>query len=244
MEKLTVIQNYLAYITFFTEILPLIFCILFYKKLNTKALKVFFIYSIILAFFVLMGLIGLYIFKSKPLYFFIVKLYNTSEYCLFATFLYYLFKNNLAKKIVIFSIIPFVVISIISFFFYSKSGFSNYPSIIEFLAFIIFIIYFFYEKMNTIVEYPLYQSISFWICVGLFIYFTGNFFFFLFITSSKDKQFIDQMRLIYGIVTICKNIVICFAFLSNEKIETEGGDELHIPNEIDLDRFTPNNNLN
>lgn len=98
--------------------------------------------------------------------------------------------------------------------------------------------------MNTVIEYPVYQSISFWICVGLFIYFTGNFFFFLFITSSKDKHFIDQMRLIYGIVTITKNLVICFAFLTNEENEIEQGNELYIPNEIDLDSFKPNNNLN
>ncbi len=98
--------------------------------------------------------------------------------------------------------------------------------------------------MNTVIEYPLYQSISFWICVGLFIYFTGNFFFFLFITSSKDKQFIEQMRLIYMIVTIIKNIVICFAFLSNEIIETDKDKEFQIPNEIDLDGFTLKNNLN
>lgn len=97
--------------------------------------------------------------------------------------------------------------------------------------------------MNTVVEYPLYQSISFWICVGLFIYFTGNFFFFLFITSSKDKQFIEQMKIIYGIVTICKNIVLCIALLSSEKIESQD-DILHIPNDLDLDSFHPKTALN
>lgn len=243
MKKLIVIQNLIVYITFFTEFLPLIFCILFYKKLNTKALKVFFIYAIVLSVSVFLGILALYVFHSKPYYFIIVKLYNASEYCLFAIFLFYLLNNVIVKRVIIFSVIPFLLISTISAFLSSKSGFSNYPSLIEFLAFIIFIIYFFYEKMNTVVEYPLYQSISFWVCVGLFIYFTGNFFFFLFITSSKDKQFIEQMRIIYGIVTICKNIVLCIALLSTERVESQD-DILHIPSDLDLDSFQPKTSLN
>lgn len=184
------------------------------------------------------------VFGSKSTYFFAIKLYGIFEYCLFATFLYNLYQNSIAKKIIIFSIIPFVLISIVNYTLSSKSNFSNYPSIIEFLAFIIFIIYFFYEKMNTIVEYPLYQSISFWICMGLFIYFTGNFFFFLFINSSQDKQFISQMRVIYSILTISKNVILCIAFFTDEKIEPAINSEFNFPNEIDLDSFTPKNNLN
>ncbi|CAN5741726.1 hypothetical protein BH11BAC4_BH11BAC4_15940 [soil metagenome] len=125
----------------------------------------------------------------------------------------------------------------------TSTNYNNYPSLIEFLIFIIFIIYFFYEKMNTVVEYPLYQSISFWICMGLFIYFTGNFFFFLFINSSKDKQFLNQMRVIYGVVTICKNIMLCVAFFAEERIDQEEN-AFQIPNEIDLDSFNPKTNLN
>ena len=153
-EKLLVLKNtkiswrffekkFLLYITFFTEILPLIFCILLFKKLNTKALKVFFIYTIVLAGFVVLGTIALYLFKSKPTYVFIVKLYYISEYSLFAFFLFYLIKNSIVKKIVIYSILPFTIISIITYFISPKSDFSNYPSLIEFLAFIVFIIYFF-----------------------------------------------------------------------------------------------------
>ncbi len=212
--------------------------------MNTKALKVFFIYAIVLTVSILLGVISLYVIKSKFLYIFIVKLYNICEYCLFATFLYYLFKNKLAQKIVLYSILPFLIIALYNYFISTKAKFSNFPSLVEFLAFIVFIIYFFYEKMNTVVEYPLYQSISFWICMGLFIYFTGTFFYFLFINSGKDKQFVDQMKLIYCFVTICKDIMICVAFLANEQNEVDEQNQLHIPNELNLDSFSPHNNLN
>ncbi len=211
--------------------------------MNTKALKVFFVYTIVLAFFVLFSILELFVFKSKSAYLFTIKLYGLVEYCLFATFLYQLYQSTLAKKIIIFSIIPFVIISIVNYYISLGSNFSNYPLLIEFLAFIVFIIYFFYEKMNTVVEYPLYQSISFWISMGLFIYFTGNFFFFLFINSSKDKDFMTQMRTIYSLVTITKNIILCVAFFATEKIETQE-DILHIPSELDLDSFNPKTTLN
>ena len=243
MKKITTIQNLLTYITYLTEILPLIFCVLFYKKLNTKALKVFFIYTIVLTFLVLLGLITLYILKSRQTYLLITKLYYISEYCFFAIFLHLIFNNSLAKKIVFYSIFPFLLISISSYFISSNSIYSNYPLLIEFLAFIIFIIYFFYEKMNIIVEYPLYQSISFWICMGFFIYFTGNFFVFLFINSSKEKLFISQMKFIYSFVTICKNVLLCVAFLATEKVESKD-DILHIPSDLDLDSFNPKTTLN
>ena len=52
------------------------------------------------------------------------------------------------------------------------------------------------------------------------------------------------MRLIYSIVTISKNIILCVAFLANEKVEEDKDKEFQIPNELELDSFSPNNNLN
>ncbi len=95
--------------------------------------------------------------------------------------------------------------------------------------------------MKTVVMYPLYQSISFWICVGFFLYFTGTFFFILFINSSTDKEFRVLMNTIVRMVTITKNILLCLALLASESVEEEGGDELHIPTEIDLDEFSLTN---
>ena len=40
----------LSNITYLFEILPLLFCLLFYKKINTKPLKVFFIYTFFVSF--------------------------------------------------------------------------------------------------------------------------------------------------------------------------------------------------
>ena len=61
--------------------------------------------------------------------------------------------------------------------------------------------------------------------------------------TGWDKDFMTQMRTIYSLVTITKNIILCVAFFATEKIETQE-DILHIPSELDLDSFNPKTTLN
>lgn len=234
------ISNKLTYITFITEIIPLIFCIFFYKKLNTKALKVFFYYVIFLSFSVIASVITLQLLKSQAIYYVILKLYTLFEFTLVAYFLRSIIKNTTVVKVLKYSMYVFVPVCIYFYIITNSSRFSTYPSIIEFLFFIMVLIYFFYEKIKTVIIYPLYQSHTFWICVGFFIYFTGNFFFFLFSNTTSDKSFITQLNIIYSFVTIIKNIILSLSLLVNEPIELND-DEFHIPTDINLDEFTLTN---
>lgn len=85
--------------------------------------------------------------------------------------------------------------------------------------------------------YPLYQSTVFWICVGLFLYFAGSFFFFLFTTTKVDKEFSILMDIIYGFVVIVKNIILSLSLLASES-EDNKEELLHFPTDIDLDEMT------
>ena len=196
-----------------------------------------------LAIFVPSSFIALYHFKSQIAYVLLVKFYVNFEYFVFSLFLMAMIKNNLVKNIIKYSIPVFIVFASILYFIVSPKIFSTYPSVIEFLLFMIFIIYFFYEKMKTVVMYPLYQSITFWICVAFFIYFTGNFFFFLFLNTSKDVVFKTQIQIIYSIVTLAKNIILCLALFANEPVE-QNEQSLQIPTDINLDDFTLTNPKN
>ena len=133
-----------------------------------------------------------------------------------------------------FLILPFTIFCAYRFFDIKIAGFDSTTFIVEFVIFIFVILYYFYEKINIVTQYHLYKSISFWICVGIFIYFTGNFFFLLFIKSGKDAKFIKQMKIVYSIVTISKNLILCLAWLAHERIETDS-DILTIPDEMQLD---------
>ena len=173
-----------------------------------------------------------------------VRIYFAIEYAILIFFFSLLFHNKVFKKIIIFSIIPFWTYCLLNYFVSEHDTFNNYPALIEFSVFILIIIFYFYEKMNIISSIPLFKSISFWLCVGLFIYFTGNLFFLLFINSTFDKDFIKQMFLIYSCVTITKNIILATAWFAEETVQTDA-DIIQIPENMKLDddfNFTRNTN--
>ena len=98
--------------------------------------------------------------------------------------------------------------------------------------------------MNIVSSIPLFNSISFWLCVGLFIYFTGNLFYLLFITSTKDEKLQIEMQTIYSCVTIAKNIILAAAWFAHEKLQTDA-DIIQLPENMKLDDdFTFTNTSN
>ncbi|MEO7266106.1 MAG: hypothetical protein ABIW38_14410 [Ferruginibacter sp.] len=154
--------------------------------------------------------------------------------------MYFVIKNNLVKFIIKISVATFILYAIIDYFLYDRTKFNNHASIVSSFSLIIILIYFFYEKMQTVFLYPLYQSISFWICVGFFLYFTGTFFFFLFTSNySNNKALLNQMLVIYTLVTITKNVILSLALFANEPQERKE-EELFIPKDLQLDEFTLN----
>ncbi len=115
--------------------------------------------------------------------------------------------------------------------------FSNKVLLYEFFALIFFLIYSFYEKIRTIVFYPLYHTISFWICVGLFTYFSGNFFVTIFLTQVQDNESLVQMRLIYSIVLSAKNFILALSLFGNDYNEKDNETEFKLPDDVVLDEF-------
>jgi len=122
----------------------------------------------------------------------------------------------------------------------------NELSLIEFLIFISILIYFFYEKMKVFDPVPLYQSMNFWICVAMFIYFTGSFFFLIVLNNISTASVIEknQIRIIYGFVTILKNLILVFSFIFCHSNRKDNETALNIPEELHLDSFNPKSTLN
>jgi hypothetical protein len=163
-----------------------------------------------------------------------LNVYLVAEFILLSFFLNRVIKNSLVKRIPLFLIPVFISFTIYCFY---KEKLNN-AFIAEFLIFIIFLLFYFFEKIRIISIYPLYKSISFWLCVGLFIYFTGNFFFLLLANSSKDIAFIKQMRIVNGIVSISKDIILALAWFAQERPETDA-DIIKFPNGLGLDDDLP-----
>lgn len=206
--------------------------------MNTKALKVFFVYALVSAIFVAITLITTKVFQNYNLNFFFLRIFNICEFTLISLFLIEVLKNASVRKVARISIVAFAVFALVDYFISDKNQFNNHSNIVSSLILIAFLVYFFYEKMNTVVMYPLYQTISFWICVGLFLYFTGSFFFFIFIKSSVDKALMNN---IYAMVVIIKNIILSLSLLATEP-KDDSEDTLHIPTDLDLDELSPLSN--
>src|SRR6187401_2913357 len=102
-------QDYWFYIVIISEIIPLIFCMLFYKKLNTKALKAFFIYTIVLFFFTLLSVFAIKVLAHRETYFFELRLFNICEFTTIAIFTYHIIRNQTIRKLIYFSI-PCIII--------------------------------------------------------------------------------------------------------------------------------------
>ena len=236
--KLILIKFDIFNITLLSEFLPLFFALIFFRKLQSKPMRVFFIYLIALSIFLLTSSFYKYYLQSATQYIALLKVYTIIEYSLICTFLIRILISSGLKKVVLISIPLFAALTIIVQFVIFPKAFNSWPLIIESLLLISFFVIFFYEKMKTVNTYPLSQSTIFWICVGFFIYFAGNFFFILFITYSKNKEFVSNQRIVYGIVTISKNIILSLAFLANEPTPKEH-EALQVPEGVDLGDFTP-----
>lgn len=213
---------------------------MFFKKLQTKSLKVFFVYTCLLFVFSLSSFLIIRFVNNWTLYYLVLRLYSIVEFTVIAMFFYHVIKVPLIKKAIVLIIGLFFIFASVDYLFADRSQFNNHSNLISSLVLIVFIIYYFYEKMKIVVMYPLYQSIVFWICVAFFLLFTGTFFFFLLVSYSKDQVFKQQLVYIYSFVTITKNILLCLSLLATENVE-QTNDELHIPNHMDLDEFSLTN---
>lgn len=171
--------------------------------------------------------------NSLKLTTFLLEANTLIEFSFVSVFLAFIIKKPFATKILILCIPVFIVASFI-FFFKNSQSFSGYPAQVEHLFCIVFIIYYFFEVMRLETLQPVYQKISFWACVGLLIFFAGNFFFFVFLSSASSKQEAQQIQLIYSFVVWGKNIIFSLAYFGTET-DVHDDQELHIPDKLDLD---------
>ncbi len=219
--------------------IPLLFGLLFFKKINTKYLKGFFIYSLVLGLFALIALILKLIQVERFWVIINVYFYLFAEFGILLYFFYQIIKSKFFKKILL-SLIP--IFTSLTILFYLK-GLETYPFILEFFIFMIILLYYFYEKLRFVTSYPLLKSISFWLNIGLFIYFTGNFFYLLFVGTSKDPGVIKKLLITATLVNVVKDIILSLAWLAREPNPTENT-ELRLPDDLHLDDIPLTNQTN
>ena len=71
--------------------------------------------------------------------------------------------------------------------------------------------------MKQDINEPLFSTFIFWFAVAFLLNFSGNFLLFVYSeTSNKDPDFKTNYTIIYSVVTIIKNILLCIAVTIKE----------------------------
>ncbi len=239
MIKLITILQVLIYTTYLAELTPLILFLFFLRKNKESDIRVFFIYTLSIAFFLFLSLFYKLYLKDAIHQLIVNRVFLLVEFTLLSIYYFHLIKNCL-KKIILPPIICFFFLYSIYDFYLSKPGeFSFIPLVKECFFFILLIIYFLYEKIKFNVSASVYSLPSFWISVAFLIYFSGNFFLFLFSKSMfKNPDFRFQYTIIYSSVTIIKNIFICTGIYTNSLLLNKENTFLK-KIDIDLGTFNP-----
>lgn len=234
----------LPYIIYFSETLPFIFCIYFFKKNISKDLKVFFVYTLILFISIIIHLTFRYIIKSYPSFLIFNRFYLIAEFALISLFFIHNIIHLKIKKIIRLLIIPFLLFSLYDYLSSLDQEFTYYPLVMECLLFPLIIILFFYEKMKYSTKSPVYFSPAFWIAVAFLIFSTGNFFLFLFskmLLQDLDHKFLYNN--IYGFFTILKNILLCTAVVVAKYSALKKDEPANIDINLEIEKFSPYNKL-
>lgn len=145
-------------------------------------------------------------------------------------------KNIIAKKIIVFLIIPFVCYCIYDYISADTPSFAFLPLVIECLTLLAVLIFLFYEKIKNITQILLYETSFFWIAVAFVFYFSGNFFLFLYSQNSyHDQTFKDQYTIIYTCVTVIKNILLCIGVSIKDKdIKAAEAEPMFLDDDLDM----------
>ncbi len=198
----------------------MIFCILFYNIKLTKSLKVFFVYTLLISLSSVASSLSLLLLKTTFSYQIIVKFFSIFE---FLILLYFYFLLHSKKSNLWFYISPAIIFLLFVYQSWFNSNDSNitHPLFFEFIFLIIVILGYFFKGINSSISHPIYNKIEFWISTALLLYFSGNFFFLIFVSISNVNMPSIDMQSVYSSITIIKNLILSFTFLFFGKTKRE-----------------------
>ncbi len=216
MKKLPNIIEILRNLNYLSEITPFFFCLLFFKRIDSKEIKVFFVYTIVAVIFLAISLTAVQL--SSTYLAFWVRCFQLLEFILISIVYISILKSYKSKQFIVLSICLYLIYWLYNLYRSNFSEFDFMPLVVECLFFTMLIVYYFYDVMRHNFTVPLYQLTSFWLSVAFLIYFSGNFFLFLYSNSIRnDPGWVDQYTVINSVIAIVKNILLCVAILVNNK---------------------------
>lgn len=106
----------------------------------------------------------------------------------------------------------FVTFQALYFSFAQPKLLDSIPIGVQTILVLSYIFYFLYIQISSTTSIPLYKQHTFWLAVGILIYLSGTFFFYILINHLPERQ-IQPYWFITYIFDIIKNILFSIAVL-------------------------------
>jgi hypothetical protein len=219
------IENLFLHIAAYSDFLPLLIFLLFFKKSKVN-LSIWII--------VLSALIAILLFQAS-IYFsqgwtkYIIGFTTISEYGLFALFIWLNIRSQIARKIILFTSILFILFIIGYFIWVPIKVIDTIPIGIETILILIFSFYFLYERMNEPSTLLVYNDFRFWVVLGMVLYLASSFFILILSDQMLRKEF-DHYQILTFIFYTLKNLFFTIGIFVHAKEEPKQVN--HTKNEI------------
>lgn len=180
--------------------------------------------------------------ENNSIIFRLLSLFTIIEFCVFALIIYWCLNIRKLKIFILFVSPIFIIFSIFQFLNSTSFYIDSLSITIENLIIICFAILYFYEQLAIPQNSFIYNSFRFWLILGILIYSTGTFFFFLQSDKLTDAQW-EDWSLINYFCTILKIIFFSVAIL----MKKDNSDNIYKENPLLDDifeksfEFDPNN---
>lgn len=143
------------------------------------------------------------------------RIFTIGEGVLLMYYLRRVLRSVKAKKLLFLLTIFFVLFALFDLITnIDADTFDSLPTVFECLIIIGFSTFYLYEQLGTPESLFLYSTPTFWIIVGLMLFFSGNFFVFIYAQSnSESPEFQTTFGLINTILSFIENILFLIAFI-------------------------------
>src|SRR5690606_5100562 len=163
----------------YSNLVPLLLFIFFWKRNLFKEV-------VVIVFFALYSFVNDSIVlglgdsqENNAIIFRLLSLFTIIEFCVFALIIYWCLNIRKLKIFILFVSPIFIIFSIFQFLNSTSFYIDSLSITIENLIIICFAILYFYEQLAIPQNSFIYNSFRFWLILGILIYSTGTFFFFL-----------------------------------------------------------------
>lgn len=171
-------------------------------------------YSLLLNLFVLTNA------QLQDYYYFIITITTLIELWLFSFLFYHIIKSIQFKRFIV------IITALCSLYFIysswksSENSFDSESSAISFLIIMGYCIFYLYERVKDTQDPFFYSSPTFLVIVSIIVYSAGTFFPFIYARyyMNTDNSFKNEFDLIHDTLYVIKNIILCFAILTQNKI--------------------------